>query len=432
MPATAPLTKTAPAEIGVPVWLWKVCFALCAINLTYCLIAYLSHAWIYDRNGLGIRADFIAFYAAGRLVLDGFPAQAFDWDILRRVEVFTLGRDFAGELPWLYPPPFLFVATALALLPYSAAYLGWIVASGVPYVVAVRAIAGHRLGVLLALAVPTAFMNAWGGQTGFLTAALIGGTLYLIPIRPVLAGICLGLLTYKPQYGLLFPIALIAASHWRVFASASATTIVVLVLSWLAFGSDSWLAFFYWLPTSSQAFLSDGKAPWWKLQSLYAMVRYFGGGEQLAWVFQFAFTGIVAVVVGAMWRSRIPYSLKAAALAVGTLLATPYIAVYDMTVLAIPVAFMVRIGLRTGFRTYELPALGGAFILIACYVTSTPTGLGATLIVSILILGRAIRGGAAKADKHGNSHLPPGQIVSVQNADRRSHPRPSADSFTSH
>ena len=48
-------------------------------------------------------------------------------------------------------------------------------------------------------------MNALVGQNGFLTAALIGGTLYLIPIRPVLAGICLGLLTYKPQYGLLFP-----------------------------------------------------------------------------------------------------------------------------------------------------------------------------------------------------------------------------------
>ena len=62
---------------------------------------------------------------------------------------------------------------------------------------------------------------------------------------------------------------------------------------------------------------------------------------------------------------------------------------YDMVVLAIPVAFLVRIGLKTGFRGYELPALGGALILIACYFMGTPTGLGATLIVSILILGRA-------------------------------------------
>jgi hypothetical protein len=91
----------------------------------------------------------------------------------------------------------------------------------------------------------------------------------------------------------------------------------------------------------------------------------------------------------ASWRSRVPYALKAAALAAGTLLATPYVAIYDMVVLAIPIAFLVRIGSRAGFRGYELPALGGALVLIACYFTATPTGLGATLIVSILILARA-------------------------------------------
>ena len=53
--------------------------------------------------------------------------------------------------------------------------------------------------------------NGLVGQNGFLTAALIDGTLYLMPVRPILAGICLGLLSYKPQYGLLFPLVLIAA-----------------------------------------------------------------------------------------------------------------------------------------------------------------------------------------------------------------------------
>jgi hypothetical protein len=379
----------AAAEIEIPARLWKECFALCAVNLTLCLVAYLVGAWIYDRNGLGIPTDFISFWAAGRLALDGFPAQAFDWDILRRIEVAQLGQDFAGNYAWQYPPPFLFVASVLALLPYSVAFLGWVLASLVPYLAVVRAIVGHSFGVLLALAIPIAFMNALVGQTGFLTAALIGGTLYLIPIRPVLAGICLGLLTYKPQYGLLFPIALIAAGHWRVFVSASVTAIAMFVVSWLAFGTESWLAFFHWLPRSSQAILTEGKATWWKLQSIYAMVRYFGGTEQLAWAFQFVLSASVAVVLALMWRSRVSYLLKAAALAAGTLLATPYLAIYDMMVLAIPVAFLVRIGLKTGFRRHELPALGGALVLIACYFTGTPTGLGATLIVSALVLSRA-------------------------------------------
>jgi hypothetical protein len=383
MAASRSTLEIAPVQIKIPARLRKVCFALCAMNLTLCLVAYFVRAWIYDRNGLGIPTDFISFWAAGRLVLDGFPAQAFDWDILRRIEVAKLGQDFAGNYPWHYPPPFFFVASVLALLPYSVAYLGWVLASIVPYLAAMRAIVGHNFGFLLALAPPIVFLNALVGQNGFLTAALIGGTLYLIPIRPVLAGICLGLLTYKP------PIALIAAGHWRVFVSASVTAIAMFVVSWLAFGTESWLAFFHWMPRSSQAILTEGKATWWKLQSIFSMVRYFGGTEQLAWAFQFVLTASVAAVLALMWRGHVPYTLKAAALAAGTLLATPYLAIYDMMVLAIPVAFLVRIGLKTGFRGYELPALGGALVLIACYFTATPTGLGATLIVSILILGRA-------------------------------------------
>jgi hypothetical protein len=134
--------EIAPVQIEIPARLRKVCFALCAMNLTLCLVAYLLRAWIYDRNGLGIPADFVSFYAAGRLVLEGFPAQAFDW-----IEVATLGQDFAGNFPWHYPPPFLFVAFVLALLPYSVAYLGWVLVSIVPFAAVMRAIVGHNFGV---------------------------------------------------------------------------------------------------------------------------------------------------------------------------------------------------------------------------------------------------------------------------------------------
>jgi arabinofuranan 3-O-arabinosyltransferase len=96
------------------------------------------------------------------------------------------------------------------------------------------------------------------------------------------------------------------------------------------------------------------------------------------------------VVLALMWRSRVPYTLKAAALAAGALLTTPYLFMYDMMVLAIPIAFLVRIGLKTGFRAYELPALGAVVALIGCYMLSgIPTGLGATLVVAALILRRA-------------------------------------------
>jgi hypothetical protein len=387
-PQSAP--TIAPAPSAIPAGLLNVCFVLAVINIVYFPIAYFSHWWIYDPDGLGIPTDFVNVWAAGRLALEGHPALAWDWDVQRKIELALLRQEFPGYFAWHYPPPFLFVATLLAQLPYSVAFIGWVSASFLPYLAMMRAIVGRTFGWLLAAAFPMVFNNTLVGQNGFLTAALIGGTLYLMPARPILAGVCLGLLSYKPQYGLLFPLVLIAASQWTVFFSAAVTAVLMALASWLAYGTGSWQAFFHWMPMFSQAFLTEGKATWWKLQSLFSLVRYLGGTEQLAWAFQWVLTATVAVVLALMWRSRIPYSLKAAALAIGTLLTTPYLFMYDMMVLAIPVAFLVRIGLRSGFRPYELPALGCAVALFLTFTfTGQPTGLGIMLIVATLVLRRA-------------------------------------------
>jgi hypothetical protein len=388
MPLTAP--TIASERNAIPGSLFKASFVLLVVNLSYFPVAYFSHWWIYDSSGLGIPTDFVNVWAAGRLVLDGHPAQAYDWDIQKQVELALLGQDFIGYFAWHYPPPFLFVASVLAQFPYSVAFIGWVSASLLPYLAMMRAVIGRPFGLMLAAAFPMVFNNTLVGQNGFLTAALIGGTLYLLPIRPVLAGVCLGLLSYKPQYGLLFPLILIATSQWTVFFIAGLTAAAMALASWLAFGAESWQAFFHWMPMFSQAFLTEGKATWWKLQSIFSLVRYLGGTEHLAWMFQWVLTASVAVVLTLMWRSRVSYPLKAAALAAGTLLTTPYLFMYDMMVLAVPVAFLVRIGLRTGFRPYELPALGCALALTVSFMfVGEPVGLAATLIVAGLVMRRA-------------------------------------------
>ena len=310
-------------------------------------------------NGLGIPTDFVNVWSAGRLVLDGHPALAYDWDIQKQVAGRRCwARTFVGNFAWHYPPPFLFVASLLAQFPYAVAFIGWVAVSLVPYLAVMRAIVGRPFGWLLAAAFPVVLTNTLVGQNGFLTASLIGGMLYLLPMRPVLSGICLGLLSYKPQYGLLFPLVLIAAVAMAGVFHRGDRRGAMAVVSWLAFGTESWQAFFHWMPMFSQAFLTEGRAPWGKMQSIFALVRYFGGSEQLGWVFQWIMTAAVAVVLVLLWRSRVRYSLKAAALATGTLLVTPYLFLYDLMVLAIAVAFLVRIGLSDGFRRHELPALG--------------------------------------------------------------------------
>ncbi|HZE55446.1 MAG TPA: glycosyltransferase family 87 protein [Bradyrhizobium sp.] len=387
-PASAP--TAASERSAIPPALLIACLVLCVINASLLQTGYVARWWIFDEKGLGIPTDFVNVWSAGRLVLDGHPALAYDWDVQKQVQVAVLGQSYEGNFAWHYPPPFLFVAAMLALFPYGVAYFGWAAVSLVPYIAVVRAIVGRSFGLLLAAAFPVVFTNALVGQNGFLTASLIGGTLYLMPTRPVLSGICLGLLSYKPQYGLLFPLVLIAASQWKVFFTAGIVAVLIASLSWLAFGSESWQAFFHWMPMFSQAFLTEGRAPWGKMQSIFALVRYFGGTEQLAWICQWIMSGAVAVLLALMWRSRsVSYPLKAAGLAAGALLITPYLFLYDLMVLAIAVAFLVRVGLDRGFVRHELPALGLVAVLLMIYpLLGAPTGFGATLIVTSLIACR--------------------------------------------
>ncbi len=375
----------------VPRPLLNACLLLAVFHAVPLPALYFVHAWLIDSEGRLISTDFINVWAAGKLALDGQPALGWDWDIHKQVQVAMLGQSYVGDYAWHYPPPFLFVAMLLAHFSYAAGLVGWAAASFVPYLAMMRGVVGQRFGLIVGAAFPVVLANTMSGQNGFLTAALLGGTLVLMPTRPVLSGICLGLLSYKPQYGLLFPLVLIAASQWTVFIAAAATTAALALASWIAFGTDSWQAFFHWMPMFSQAFFTEGRATFFKLQSVFGLVRTVGGSEQLAWTFQWITSGTVVISVVMLWRSRADFALKAAALAAGTLLVTPYLFLYDMMVLAIPVGLLLRIGLAGGFRRGELIALACAMgLLIAFPFLEIPLGLGSTLIVATLIARRVV------------------------------------------
>ena len=272
-----------------------------------------------------IANDFVNVMAAGRLTLAGEPVAAYDWPRHKQAEVRAIGHDFEDYYGWHYPPTFLFVAAALATLPYLTAAIGWLAATICACVAAIAGTLGRRTGVLVALGFPAEFWNITAGQNGFLTAALIGCTLSLLQKRPALAGVCLGLLTYKPQFGLLFPLVLIADRRWLTIAVAALVAVGLAAASWLAFGTASWETFLHWMPITSGVVLTEGQADWNRLQSLFGLVRPLGGSEQLAWTVQAVGSLAVAVAVIGLWRSRASFDLKAAALAAGTLVVTPYL-----------------------------------------------------------------------------------------------------------
>ena len=353
--------------------------------------SYLQGHFLTDPQGRPIANDFVNVWAAGQLARDGAAPSAYDWTLHRAAEVRAVGYDFDGYYGWHYPPPAFFFAAALATLPYQVAAVVWLLTTLAAYAAAIAGILGMRTGILFALGFPAAIWNVTAGQNGFLTAALIGGTLSLLERHPALAGICLGLLTYKPQFGLLFPIVLIADRRWLTLAVAALVALLLAALSWLAFGSASWTAFAHWAPISNRALIDQGALDWYRLQSVFALVRAHGGSETLAWIVQGILMLALAVGLVWLWKSRAAFELKAAALAAGALLATPYLFMYDLVVLAVAVAFLLRLALAREFLSrIEIAALAAAGTLILIYpYVKTNVGLAAVVIVMALIVHRA-------------------------------------------
>jgi hypothetical protein len=186
-------------------------------------------------------------------------------------------------------------------------------------------------------------------------------------------------------------LALIADRRWLTIIVAAATAAGLAALSWLVFGSASWQAFAHWMPITSRVVLDEGGADWSRLQSLFGLVRAHGGSEVLAFAVQSAGSAAAAIGIVWLWRSRAPFDLKAAALAAATLFATPYVYMYDVVVLAVAVAFLLRFALERGVTAIEMAGLAGAgaLILIFPYV-KTQVGLGAILIVLALVMQRAL------------------------------------------
>lgn len=313
-----------------------------------------------DPSGRPIGTDFMNVYAAGLMVLDGQAPLAYDWTAHNAVEQAVIPTgDYYG---WHYPPVFLFLAAALAALPYFVALGTYVAATLAGFLATARAImagSGVRTGLVLLVAFgfPAVFVNAGHGQNGFLTAALLGLGLLLLPGRPVAAGVMFGLLAYKPQFGLLIPVALLAGGHWRAILSAGATVILTNTAAYLVFGREIFEAFLASTELTRTIVLEQASTGLHKFQSVFAAVQLVGGSLEAAYLAQaLALAGAVAAVA-LVWRVGGDHRTKAAILAFAIPLTTPYLMDYDLTLLGVGIAFLARRGLERGFRPYEISLL---------------------------------------------------------------------------
>jgi len=265
--------------------------------------------------------DFLSFWAAGQLGGDAYNAAA-----LKAVEGTIV--QFTGQLPFPYPPPFLFLVTPFAMLPFSTALAAWLVLTG-----------GLFLAVLRRFDFPAAVAAGLIGQASFVVTACFAGGLKLLDRRPLLAGALLGCLVIKPQLAALMPLALAAGGYWRSFVAAAASSLLLCVAALIVFGADAYAGFFVMLGRYSE-FIDLGMWPWSKMASVYALSRDVGFPAAVAWGAHLAIASVACAIVWKTWR--IDHEAKIPMLAGASVLISPYLFTYDALLLIIPFAWLLK------------------------------------------------------------------------------------------
>jgi hypothetical protein len=315
--------------------------------------------------------DYINYWSAAVLAWSGRASQVYDLQSFHDFQVSVVGPTLDGYI-YSYPPVLLLISAPLAFLPYVPGLFAWLGASWFAFYHALR-LAAPRHAILLALAPPAVFLNTVGGQNGAWSAALIGGGLGLVDRRPLLAGGLFGLLAYKPQLGLLIPIALIAGRRWKAFAAAAFVGIALVALSGALFGVDVWNTYLRNLAALRGSVLEDGEGVWHRMVSVFVFARRLGLDVSQAYLVQ-AIAGVCgASIVAVAWYREVSPGLRNSALVLATLLATPYLQDYDLVVCAFVAAWIL--GSRSPSDADNASAFVGVGLLLLLPLVAAPVGV---------------------------------------------------------
>jgi alpha-1,2-mannosyltransferase len=359
------------------------------------LLALWQHGIISDQVSR-TSSDFVSFYAAGKLALAGTPALAYD-----QAAHFVAEQRFMVEgAPYqyfFYPPVVLMLFAPLALLPYYVAFYAFEFATLAAFLFTIRQILREPDWAWAgpALAFPAVFWTLGLGQNAFLTATLFGGFTLLVDRRPALAGMLLGALCYKPHFGLLAPVALLAGGRWRAFLAAGATVAGLTGVSVILFGVETWRAFLTAF-AGSDAVYASGRIDYAGIVTPFGAARLLGFDPSVSYLAQSFVTGAMVVSVGVVWWRCPNRNLRAATLLSATLLAVPLALLYDRLLLLVASAWLIRDGQKRGFLPWEKIALLAAFLgSLAEYAVGSawhlPLGPVISGAVLLLIMRRSQR-----------------------------------------
>ncbi|MGF6572003.1 hypothetical protein ABH945_004124 [Paraburkholderia sp. GAS333] len=301
-----------------------------------------------------IAMDILPFWSASFLALHGHAVDAYNINALTSVEASASPyfRTMGGMLPWLYPPNTLVIMSPLALLPLHAAAVTFIAGTTALFVKTIHSIVPHRITILVALAFPGVAVVTVAGQNGMLTAALAAAGLLALPRRPVVAGICFGLLCMKPHLVVLFPLALLFARSWRALLAFMLTTLTTLALAAIWFGPATFVAFMHNAGMAA-GFVESGRAFLARMPTALALMKLAHAPLTAGYAAQAISASLATAAVWYAWRNACSHALRAATLVCASLLVSPYLYDYDLAWYGVLIAWYCNDGLRRGWLRGE-------------------------------------------------------------------------------
>ena len=360
---------------------------------------FLSVKWhgIFPRDYANyvLGRDFLNFWIYGREAWNPSGAARF-YDIGFYNE--HLRALIPWEYPtqqWSYPPHILLLAAPFGLLPYGFAYALWTALGFCAFYFAVYRDGDWRDNATLMLA-PAAVVCVVSGQNSFLTAAALIAIFRWMDEKPVLTGVLLGLLTVKPQLGLLFPLMLLLTRRWTVFLAAAVTTLVLIAATAAIYGSEIW-SIYLGPAARMQEYVLQAPSDIIKgLMPTAFMNARIAGLEAHASYYVQAIVALV-VTVAATWvfiRPRDPL-LSYCALLVGNALLTPYLMSYDLVLMGWLVLTVYRAPLAAAERKILLALYWLPVIALSMAMLGLPGSVLVLMATGMILIHALARGPGA-------------------------------------
>lgn len=291
-----------------------------------------------------IDSDFKIFRRMAEITRDGHLAQAYDLDQAEALE----GRYPTGNkvVPYTYPPLMSAYIRHLADTPPWLGYLFWMVPGLVAFAGAIGRLAGPHAAAIGIAGASAVILNISVGQNGLLIAGVAGVAAWGLTIGRVgYASTLAGCLALKPHLALGLPLGLALRGQWRALALTALVGLGLTAAGFLFYGPEVAHA---WLVGTRQASAHlalglHGAYPIERMVSVYATLRTYEVPHTLALaIHALVAAGALALTVRASLGQSLARSLGFGLIA--SLFLSPYLYDYDLALLAVALALLVRDG----------------------------------------------------------------------------------------